>query len=94
MKIKIPKKLKIFLYKKENKTLIKMVNCNGTIKKIFNTKFIKIFKKNNFLELIDLNFKKENNLLITYKYVIQSLMFNLFKFCKERLVLEGVGYKV
>lgn len=45
MQIKIPKKLKILIYKKESYTLIKLLNSKGSVKKIFNTKKIQILKK-------------------------------------------------
>lgn len=94
MQIKIPKKLKILIYKKENYTLVKLLNSKGSIKKIFNTKKIQILKKNNIIEIKDLNYKKRFFLLLTYKIIIKNLMINIFKLCKERLILEGVGYKV
>jgi len=94
MQIKIPKKLKILIYKKESYTLIKLLNSKGSIKKIFNTKKIHILKKNNIIEIKDLNYKKRFFLLLTYKIIIKNLMINIFKLCKERLILEGVGYKV
>ena len=94
MQIRIPTKLKVLLYVKENYTLIKMINTKGVIKSIFCTKDIKIFKVLDKLILKDITFKKKKKVLLIYNIIIKNLMYNLFKFSTERLLLNGVGYKV
>lgn len=99
--IKIPKNLKIQIYRNSNNNffILKFINKIGVIKKKINNKNSKL--SINFLNdsLVlqnksDNNISLNNNSIYTYKIIIKQLILNLFKPVRDRLILEGVGYKV
>ena len=93
MIIKIPKNLKIYFLNKRNNILLQFINKYGVIKKKISNDINTLKFKTGFLLKNLRNFKNLNNMFI-FKIVMNNLMFNLFKIFKDRLILEGVGYKV
>ena len=95
MIVKLPKKLKIFFFNKRNQFILQFINKYGVIKKKIRNSDINISKFKKGLKLININYNKQlfNNLFIL-RITINNLMFNLFKIFKDRLILEGIGYKV
>lgn len=94
MKIRTPNNLAISIYKHHGYNIIKFLNKRGVIKKKISIKKLEITKYKNTLLLKDPNFRKSVHTLLVYKTIITNLMLDLFKIFKDRLILEGVGYKV
>jgi len=103
--IKYPDNIKIYFYTKFRPlVLIKILNKYCIIKKVFNFRDIQIQKLlNNKLELkpsLNVSFldnlylKKLHIKLQLFILVIKQLIFNSFKPIKERLILDGIGFKV
>lgn len=95
MIVKLPKKLKVFFFNKRNQFMLQFINKYGVIKKKIRNININILKFKKGLNLKNLNYNQYifNNIFIL-RIIINKLMFHLFKIFKDRLILEGVGYKV
>jgi len=105
MLIKKPDNLKVFIYKNEFFYVIKFLNKDGLVKKKFKSQFVNITTfDNNILiqrapmvlkkKLNHLKEKKLKNRLNVYGVIIKQIIANMFKPLKDRLILEGVGFKV
>lgn len=93
----IPKNLKISISTNGNSFVLKLINKIGVIKKIIKNKTLKItidsIHQNLLLENSP-NKKYSKNSLFIYKIIIKQLILSMFKPFRDRLILEGVGYKV
>jgi hypothetical protein len=105
MIIKKPSNLKVAIFSTKSFYVIKFLNKYGCIKKKFDSQFVDISIKDNdiILKPVTIVFKKKfnaiklqklTNKIRTYKLLIEQLILNMFKPIKDRLILEGVGFKV
>jgi hypothetical protein len=95
MIVKLPKNLKVFFFYKRNQFVLQFINKYGVIKKKIRNINLNILKFKKGLNLKNLNYNQYifNNIFIL-RIIINKIMFYLFKIFKDRLILEGVGYKV
>jgi len=95
MIIKLPSNLKTSLYNTDQYYILKFMNKKGVIKKKIKNKEISIILKNHHLILSNPIIKEFNtNIISIYKIIIKQLIVNLYKYFRDRLLLEGIGYKV
>jgi ribosomal protein L6P/L9E len=101
--IKLPKSLKIFLYSNKFYNVIKFLNLKCVVKKKFLKTQLNI-TYNSLKNVLILTLPTENkkkfltynykNIQLSYKLYIEQLIYNMFKFKKYRLILDGIGCKV
>jgi len=93
----IPKNLKISISIKGPLFILKLINKIGVIKKIIKNKTLKITIDSIHKNLLLQNVSKKKyslNSISIYKIIIKQLILSMFKPFRDRLLLEGVGYKV
>lgn len=93
----IPKTLKILCYSNSSLLTIKFISKIGIIKKTIKNKSFEVSYDLNhrILVLKSCTSKKYSlNTIAIYRIILKQLILNIFKPFQDRLVLEGIGYKV